>query len=1288
MIFTDGDPGPEIRRKLNEMVSTWEDAVGSADRVDDARNAAEIAAVAALTHSQSAALYSFEATTAADAVQADVVTVLAQVSVATGSAASAQADSAAAALSAGVASGHADAAQQQAVAAVQASADADAALIAVASHASAVAADKTATAAAALQAQSNATAALASADTANAAKDSATTSAGNAAASAGTATSKAAEAAASAALADSEGNATSALESKNAAAASTAAALIAKTDAESARDAALIQAGVYTTEALGRAAVADGQAFKVQGSGDVASYEYRRISAGASVLLSAYPSVAVVKKNIAISGYATPALGVAEGSGVAVGEYFWVRSSVLDVNRQLWQNVEGIPVNTGVTQAPTQSLAASAVTLFGAETQGFALDATTNLVRQAVKVIDTANPSNNYEGNLAGFLETNIFSQPKIVTLADGSMAYSAHNILKNSEDFTLWTKPYVTVGARDANGLSLITAASTNQSSVSVVSGIGGAGVLANAWYTASVVLKPGTSPYICFDFQSPSATLARTWVNVTNGTVGTVAAGVTVNVYTTEIDGTALPAGELRVELRRNFATAGGNFYIYLCDADNSINGAVGKTLYLRRAQLLLGLNNAGYAKTGTTTSNGIPYDFSRGGRRLLTEPQVATFYNTYSEDLTQAVWAKTGCTPLLNATGPTKEPCTTLTATAADATCLQATTGASVTSYFQVRLRRVTGTGTVSITADGGTTWLDVTSKVGSTNFGLAYTRGTAANPTIGLKLGTSGDAVEVALACVSSICSSPLHIYAAARTRAADFFRVPLTKVPAFTSATLYVDFELAAEYNRIGVGSGAVGFGSLSGAGDYHIIGRYSTLDNIHKASRVSNVVTSQNYAADMPANLHIEGALRITPTDVTHSINGAGEVYDKRATTGSVAYIKTYGDEPIYIKRLLMVPTALADDVLAKWRYSGDNADARYVADIKVQKFGGVAGADNVREPAVEILSDTATESLISVAYVVRNNTNNTGHLEMPCRVDAARFKFNKLTGRLSQVGSNVIIEQQANWASGLGHTQGIKLIKIKHGDLRGRLLAIYTQLISANGMLTPTDHRVLYSKYSDDDGVTWSAPTLIKDKGDGTYSITSGGDYVQYPMNSAYPGRIVFPYYGAGLWAMYSDDGGATWAESNSMATATEPMLSLRPDGKTLVMMSREGGFGFSVDGGATFTTGVAVPGYSAIGVGMSNIEGDIQGVTGRAGQLLMCGTRSATPNRSELTIERLAGLTGLTLSGEKFMPLGRWRGCGYVSAKPLSGGWVALAYESSVVNSVNLQSDIRLMIVKWGQP
>ena len=79
-----------------------------------------------------------------------------------------------------------------------------------------------------------------------------------------------------------------------AAAASAASASLYAIAAGAARDAALIQAGVYTTEALGRAAVSDGQSFKVQGSGDVAAYEYRRTDASTSVLIATYPSVGAV----------------------------------------------------------------------------------------------------------------------------------------------------------------------------------------------------------------------------------------------------------------------------------------------------------------------------------------------------------------------------------------------------------------------------------------------------------------------------------------------------------------------------------------------------------------------------------------------------------------------------------------------------------------------------------------------------------------------------------------------------------------------------------------------------------------------------------------------------------------------------------------------------------------------------------------------------------------------------------------------------------------------------------
>ena len=99
-----------------------------------------------------------------------------------------------------------------------------------------------------------------------------------------------------------------------AAAASAVSASLDAIAAESARDAALIQSGVYETEALGRAAVADGQAFKVQGSGDIAAYEYRRVNAGTSTLIATYPSSDLVS-------WIAPLSGVLSKNTTGVGGY-------------------------------------------------------------------------------------------------------------------------------------------------------------------------------------------------------------------------------------------------------------------------------------------------------------------------------------------------------------------------------------------------------------------------------------------------------------------------------------------------------------------------------------------------------------------------------------------------------------------------------------------------------------------------------------------------------------------------------------------------------------------------------------------------------------------------------------------------------------------------------------------------------------------------------------------------------------------------------------------------------
>lgn len=86
---------------------------------------------------------------------------------------------------------------------------------------------------------------------------------------------------------------------------------------QAARDGQLIQNDYYATEEEGRAAVADGETFKVQGSGDVAVYLYRRTSAAASLLLTTFPAKSAVDAVTGLirSSDATPIESVVDGEG-------------------------------------------------------------------------------------------------------------------------------------------------------------------------------------------------------------------------------------------------------------------------------------------------------------------------------------------------------------------------------------------------------------------------------------------------------------------------------------------------------------------------------------------------------------------------------------------------------------------------------------------------------------------------------------------------------------------------------------------------------------------------------------------------------------------------------------------------------------------------------------------------------------------------------------------------------------------------------------------------------------
>lgn len=103
-----------------------------------------------------------------------------------------------------------------------------------------------------------------------------------------------------------------------------------------------------------------------------------------------------------------------------------------------------------------------------------------------------------------------------------------------------------------------------------------------------------------------------------------------------------------------------------------------------------------------------------------------------------------------PTLTGTGLDKaaNSCSLLTFTADNATILQTISAASSAGCTGFYVKRSAGTGTISITRDGGTSWTDITSLINSSTFTKVKIENTSVtNPSVGFKISTSGDAIIV-------------------------------------------------------------------------------------------------------------------------------------------------------------------------------------------------------------------------------------------------------------------------------------------------------------------------------------------------------------------------------------------------------------------------------------------------------------------------------------------------------------------------------------------------------------
>ena len=177
-----------------------------------------------------------------------------------------------------------------------------------------------------------------------------------------------------------------------------------------------------------------------------------------------------------------------------------------------------------------------------------------------------------------------------------------------------------------------------------------------------------------------------------------------------------------------------------------DKSLVSRVGPTYSITRATNGTYRDNTGTIQTAGSGVARFDHDLIGTSLGLLVE-EARTQLAIWTEDISNAAWVASNITKgttTVTAPDGASNSNVRLTASAANGTLLQTVTSASATRAYSVYMKRVTGTGNIDITVDGGATWTTKTLTASWQRFDISQAAVT--NPQFGVRIVTSGDAID--------------------------------------------------------------------------------------------------------------------------------------------------------------------------------------------------------------------------------------------------------------------------------------------------------------------------------------------------------------------------------------------------------------------------------------------------------------------------------------------------------------------------------------------------------------